>query len=107
MTNVTLIRSRLLATNAKSLHRAALRASRRSLVRALTQAQAAALFTVFIAAFLVSALVASAQQPPLHLNPAVEKLAHGGSIRAESVLSERPLRSTVTSPHRRDFASPF
>ena len=78
MTNVTLVLSCLFATNLKSLHRAALRASARSFVRALTQA--AAVFNAFIAAFLVSALVASAQQAPVHLNPAVEKLAHGGSI---------------------------
>src|SRR5207302_10351059 len=78
MTNVTLVLSCLFATNAKSLHGAALRAAARSFVRALTPA--AAVFAAFIAALLVSALVASAQQPPVHLNPAIEKLAHGGSI---------------------------
>src|SRR5260370_42257235 len=70
MTKVNLVQSRLLLTN-----------SWRHLAQSLGHRVMAAVM-VFVAflVLLVAPGITPAQQAPLHLNPAVEKLAHGQSI---------------------------
>jgi len=72
MTKVTLVPSCLLA--ARPLRRSAPRSLGQTLIAR------AALLLAFVLLLLGPASIASAQQAPLHLNPAVERLAHGQSI---------------------------
>jgi 4-hydroxy-2-oxoheptanedioate aldolase len=72
MTKANLILSRVLATN--SLRHLAPRSfGRRPTATAIV-------VVAFLAALVTSVGIASAQEVPLHLNPAVEKLAHGQPI---------------------------
>ena len=72
MTKPTLVPSCLLA--AKPLRRPAPRSFGRRLIARV------ALLLAFVLLLLGPASIASAQQAPLHFNPAVERLAHGQSI---------------------------
>src|SRR6267142_5628680 len=69
MTDVILVLSRAMATNRL----------RRIATRSLVHRRKAAMIVVgaFLAALFMPAVIAPAQEAPLHLNPAVEKLAHG------------------------------
>jgi 4-hydroxy-2-oxoheptanedioate aldolase len=69
MTKVILVRSCVLATN--PLRHLAPRSFRHRLMAAVIAA------VPFLAALVTSTSIASAQQVPLHLNPAIEKLARG------------------------------
>ncbi len=71
MTKVNLVQSRLLLTN--SLRHLAARSLGHRVMAAVM------VFVAFLV-LLVAPGIAPAQQAPLHLNPAVEKLAHGQSI---------------------------
>jgi len=72
MTDVILVLSRAMATNLL----------RRIVTRSLVHRRKAAMIVVgaVLAALFTAPGIASAQEAPLHLNPAVEKLAHGQPI---------------------------
>jgi 4-hydroxy-2-oxoheptanedioate aldolase len=72
MTKVNLVLSHVLATNPLR------RLGPRSLIRRLMAA--AIIVVAFLAVLFMQAGIASAQEAPLHLNPAIEKLAHGQPI---------------------------
>ena len=72
MTEINLVLSRVLATNA--FRHLTPRSFSRSLMAAMI------VFFAFMATLVLSAGIALAQDAPLHLNPAVEKLAHGQPI---------------------------